>query len=269
MRWNALAMVVRANQAYGELGGHIASYASAAELFEVGFNHFFRRARRPRRRSGVLPAAFGARRLCARLSGRPAERSSSSRTTARRCGGATACARYPHPWLMPDFWQFPTGSMGIGPISAIYQARFMRYLAHRGLADTGSRQVWGVFGDGEMDEPESIGALTLAARETARQPDLRRQLQPAAPRRPGARQRPDHRGAGVAVRRRRLERDQGAVGHRLGRPVRARHAARAAAPLRRRPSTASSRPSPPRTATTTVEHFFGQDPELAARWSRT
>jgi pyruvate dehydrogenase E1 component len=164
MRWNALAMVMRANQAYGELGGHIASYASAAEIFEVGFNHFFQAASdghggdlvyfQPHSAPGVYARAF--------LEGRLSECQLAN--FRQEVQGAGLCS-YPHPWLMPQFWQFPTGSMGIGPISAIYQARFMRYLAHRGLADTGARRVWGVFGDGEMDEPESIGALSLAARE--------------------------------------------------------------------------------------------------------
>jgi pyruvate dehydrogenase E1 component len=164
MRWNALAMVVRANQAYGELGGHIASYASAAEIFEVGFNHFFQAAHdgaggdlvyfQPHSAPGVYARAF--------LEGRLSERQLAN--FRQEVQGDGLCS-YPHPWLMPDFWQFPTGSMGIGPISAIYQARFLRYLADRGLSEPGNRRVWGVFGDGEMDEPESIGALSLAARE--------------------------------------------------------------------------------------------------------
>tara|TARA_B100001105_G_scaffold129121_2_gene103477 strand:+ start:433 stop:3135 length:2703 start_codon:yes stop_codon:yes gene_type:complete len=168
MRWNALAMVVRANQAYGELGGHIASYASAADLFEVGFNHFFRggAARdsdlvfyQPHSAPGVYARAF--------LEGRLTEHDLAHyrQEIAATRAGARGLSSYPHPWLMPDFWQFPTGSMGLGPISAIYQARFMRYLHHRGLLDTAQRKVWGVFGDGEMDEPESMSALTLAARE--------------------------------------------------------------------------------------------------------
>jgi len=169
MRWNALAMVVRANQAYGELGGHIASYASAADLFEVGFNHFFRARNsdqggdlvfyQPHSAPGIYARAF--------LEGRLSEEDLAH--YRQEIGGPGAGARglssYPHPWLMQDFWQFPTGSMGIGPISSIYQARFMRYLQHRGLQSTASRHVWGVFGDGEMDEPESMSALTLAARE--------------------------------------------------------------------------------------------------------
>jgi pyruvate dehydrogenase E1 component len=164
IRWNALAMVVRANQAYGDLGGHIASYASAAEIFEVGFNHFFR-ARdeqhggdlvfyQPHSAPGVYARAF--------LEGRLSQEQLAN---YRQEVGGNGLSSYPHPWLMPDFWQFPTGSMGIGPISAVYQARYMRYLEHRNLAETADRHVWGVFGDGEMDEPESIAGLTLAARE--------------------------------------------------------------------------------------------------------
>ncbi|HYJ98712.1 MAG TPA: pyruvate dehydrogenase (acetyl-transferring), homodimeric type, partial [Burkholderiaceae bacterium] len=169
MRWNALAMVVRANQAHGDLGGHIASYASAADLFEVGFNHFFRAPDatsggdlvffQPHSAPGVYARAF--------LEGRLSEHDLAHyrQEIQARERGAQGLSSYPHPWLMPGFWQFPTGSMGIGPISSIYQARFMRYLQHRGLLDAGTRRVWGVFGDGEMDEPESMSALTLAARE--------------------------------------------------------------------------------------------------------
>jgi len=164
VRWNALAMVVRANKAYGELGGHIASYASAAEIFELGFNHFFRAADadgagdlvffQPHSAPGVYARAF--------LEGRLSEDQLAN--YRQEVGGGGLCS-YPHPWLMPDFWQFPTGSMGLGPIAAIYHARFVRYLEHRGLAPASDRHVWGVFGDGEMDEPESIAGLTLAARE--------------------------------------------------------------------------------------------------------
>ena len=169
MRWNALAMVVRANRAYGDLGGHIASYASAADLFEVGFNHHFRARSeanggdlvffQPHSAPGVYARAF--------LEGRLSEDDLAHyrQEITGRANGVRGLSSYPHPWLMPDFWQFPTGSMGIGPISSIYQARFMRYLQHRGLLDCADRRVWGVFGDGEMDEPESMSALTLAARE--------------------------------------------------------------------------------------------------------
>ncbi len=169
MRWNALAMVVRANQAYGELGGHIASYASAADLFETGFNHFFHARSathggdlvffQPHSAPGVYARAF----LEGRLS--EADLLHYRQELAAPANGAQGLCSYPHPYLMPDFWQFPTGSMGIGPISSIYHARFMRYLTHRGLLDCAGRKVWGVFGDGEMDEPESMSALTLAARE--------------------------------------------------------------------------------------------------------
>ena len=169
MRWNALAMVARANAAYGELGGHIASYASAADLFEVGFNHFFQARNehqggdlvffQPHSAPGVYARAF--------LEGRLSEQDLAHyrQELSAPQSGARGLSSYPHPWLMPDFWQFPTGSMGLGPISSIYHARFMRYLSHRQLQDCSQRKVWGVFGDGEMDEPESMSALTLASRE--------------------------------------------------------------------------------------------------------
>ena len=169
MRWNALAMVVRANQAYGELGGHIASYASVADLFETGFHHFFHARTeqhkgdlvffQPHSAPGVYARAF----LEGRLN--EADLMHYRQEITAPDSGARGLSSYPHPWLMPDFWQFPTGSMGLGPISSIYHARFMRYLTHRQLQDCSARKVWGVFGDGEMDEPESMSALTLAARE--------------------------------------------------------------------------------------------------------
>ncbi|WP_048439512.1 alpha-ketoglutarate dehydrogenase [Caenimonas sp. SL110] len=169
MRWNALAMVARANAAYGELGGHIASYASAADLFEVGFNHFFQ-ARNDRQGGDLVfyqphsaPGVYARAFLEGRLT--EADLSFYRQELTAPAAGARGLSSYPHPYLMPDFWQFPTGSMGIGPISSIYHARFMRYLTHRGLLDCGARKVWGVFGDGEMDEPESMSALTLASRE--------------------------------------------------------------------------------------------------------
>jgi len=161
VRWNALAMVVRANAASAELGGHIASYASAADLFEVGFNHFFRAGERadlvyfqPHSAPGVYARAF----LEGRLGAQQLD-------NYRRETGGHGLSSYPHPWLMPDFWQFPTGSMGLGPLFAIYQARFLKYLANRGLADTAGRKVWAFVGDGEMDEPESLAGLSVAARE--------------------------------------------------------------------------------------------------------
>src|SRR3954469_4034310 len=161
VRWNALAMVVRANRTSSELGGHIASYASAADLFEVGFNHFFRAGAQgdlvyfqPHSAPGVYARAF--------LEGRLTEENLDN---YRRETGGQGLSSYPHPWLMPNFWQFPTGSMGLGPLFAIYQARFMRYLQHRGLLDTSERKVWCFVGDGEMDEPESLAGLSIAARE--------------------------------------------------------------------------------------------------------
>ena len=180
MRWNALAMVMRANRAESggsaELGGHIASYASAADLFEVGFNHFFRARTAPTTATSATSSSSSRTRRPAsmrapssRAGSRPSELAHYRREFGGSAQGTRGLTSYPHPQLMPDFWQFPTGSMGIGPINAIYQARFMRYLEHRGLlaaaAGPAQRRVWGFFGDGEMDEPESIAALSLAARE--------------------------------------------------------------------------------------------------------
>jgi pyruvate dehydrogenase E1 component len=161
VRWNALAMVVRANRAYPELGGHIASYASAADLFEVGFNHFFRAGQagdvvyfQPHSAPGVYARAY--------LEGRLSEAQLDH--YRRETAGQGLCS-YCHPFLMPGFWQFPTGSMGLGAINAIYQARFMRYLEHRQILATSGRKVWAFVGDGEMDEPESLAGLSLAARD--------------------------------------------------------------------------------------------------------
>jgi pyruvate dehydrogenase E1 component len=162
-------MVVRANQAYGELGGHIASYASVADLFETGFHHFFHARTEQHRGDLVFFQPHSAPGVYARafLEGRLTEADllHYRQEITAPDSGARGLSSYPHPWLMPDFWQFPTGSMGLGPISSIYHARFMRYLTHRQLQDCSARKVWGVFGDGEMDEPESMSALTLAARE--------------------------------------------------------------------------------------------------------
>ncbi|PUA17672.1 alpha-ketoglutarate dehydrogenase [Glaciimonas sp. PCH181] len=170
IRWNALAMVVRANRAYGELGGHIASYASAADLFEVGFNHFFRARTDDFGGDLVYFQAHSAPGIYARafLEGTLSEKELSfyRQEIEGKKQGAQGLSSYPHPWLMENFWQFPTGSMGLGPISAIYHARFMRYMENRGLLAPQDRKVWGVFGDGEMDEPESLAALSLASRET-------------------------------------------------------------------------------------------------------
>jgi pyruvate dehydrogenase E1 component len=164
IRWNAMAMVVQANRKSSELGGHIASFASAATLYDVGFNHFFRG---PDHESGgdlVYIQGHSSPGIYARafLEGRLSEAQLKAfRQEVERDG----LSSYPHPRLMPHFWQFPTVSMGLGPMLAIYQARFMRYLHNRGIADTSGRKIWAFMGDGEMDEPEAMGAIGLAARE--------------------------------------------------------------------------------------------------------
>ena len=221
VRWNALAMVVRANKISSELGGHVASFASAATLYDVGFNHFFRAPSETfggdlvffqgHSSPGVYARAF--------LEGRVTE---DQLERFRQEVDGKGLSSYPHPWLMPDFWQFPTVSMGLGPIMSIYQARFMRYLHDRGLRDTTRRKVWAFVGDGETDEPESLGSDFARRAREARQPDLGRQLQPAAARRTGSRQRQDHSGARGRLQRRRLERHQGHLGKPLGSAARRR-----------------------------------------------
>jgi len=164
IRWNAMAMVVQANRISAELGGHIASFASSATLFDVGFNHCFRGSSDNSSGDLVFFQGHSAPGVYARafLEGRVTEDDLNSFRQEVDGGGLSS---YPHPWLMPGFWQFPTVSMGLGPLMAIYQARFMRYLHDRGVADTEGRKVWAFMGDGEMDEPESMGAISLAARE--------------------------------------------------------------------------------------------------------
>ena len=168
VRWNAVAMVIRANRTNPDLGGHVATYASAADLFEVGFHHFFRGCDpeinagrtadlvyfQPHAAPGIYARAF--------LEGRLTEE---NLVNYRRETGGCGLSSYPHPRAMPGFWEFPAGSMGLNALTAIYQARFMRYLENRGIARTSGRRVWAFLGDGEMDEPESIAGLTLAARE--------------------------------------------------------------------------------------------------------
>ena len=168
IRWNALVMVTRANSESSELGGHLSSYASGADLFEVGFNHFFHgdaiEQGTPRTADLIFFQPHSAPGIYARafLEGRLTEE---QLVNFRREVGGKGLSSYPHPQLMPNFWQFPTGSMGLGPLAAIYQARFMRYLDGRGLLNPAGRRVWAFVGDGEMDEPESVAGLTLAARE--------------------------------------------------------------------------------------------------------
>ena len=164
IRWNAVATVLRANKESAELGGHIASFQSAATLYEVGFQHFWRAPSDGHGGDLVLIQGHSSPGIYARafLEGRISEE---RLLRFRQEVGGGGLSSYPHPWLMPDFWQFPTVSMGLGPLMAIYQARFLRYLHNRGLADTANRHVWAFLGDGETDEPESLGAISLAARE--------------------------------------------------------------------------------------------------------
>jgi pyruvate dehydrogenase E1 component len=164
VRWNAMATVVRANKVSSELGGHVASFASAATLYDVGFNHFFHAPSETFGGDLVFLQGHSAPGFYARafLEGRISEEQLEH---FRQEVGGKGLSSYPHPWLMPEFWQFPTVSMGLGPIMSIYQARFMRYLHDRGLRDTTGRKVWAFVGDGEMDEPESLGAISLAGRE--------------------------------------------------------------------------------------------------------
>ncbi|MFN0301616.1 MAG: pyruvate dehydrogenase (acetyl-transferring), homodimeric type [Burkholderiales bacterium] len=163
-RWNALAMVARANMGDGDLGGHIASFASVGALFGIGFNHFWRAPSAEHGGDLIYFQGHSAPGIYARafLEGRLTE---SQLENFRREVDGVGISSYPHPWLMPDFWQFPTVSMGLGPIQSIYQARFLKYLHARGLADTEQRKVWVFCGDGEMDEPESLGAIGMASRE--------------------------------------------------------------------------------------------------------
>ena len=165
VRWNALAMVVKANRESEGIGGHISTYASAATLYEIGFNHFFRGKGEGTEGDSVYfqghaaPGVYSRAFLIGRL---PVQKLENFRRELKPGGGLSS---YPHPWLMPDFWEFPTVSMGLGPIMSIYQARFNRYLEDRGLKAPSDRKVWAFLGDGETDEPETLGAITLASRE--------------------------------------------------------------------------------------------------------
>jgi len=163
-RWNAMVMVLRANKDDSGLGGHIASYASAATLYDIGFNHFWHAPSENHGGDLVLSQGHSAPGVYARafMLGRLTEEQMDN---FRREVDGKGLSSYPHPWLMPDFWQFPTVSMGLGPLQAIYQARFMKYLQHREMIPTDSRKVWAFMGDGEMDEPESMGAIGMAGRE--------------------------------------------------------------------------------------------------------
>jgi pyruvate dehydrogenase E1 component len=164
IRWNAVAIVLRANKESSELGGHIASFQSAATLYDIGFGHFWHAPSDKHGGDLVYIQGHSAPGIYARafLEGRLSEE---QLLNFRQETGGRGLSSYPHPWLMPEFWQFPTVSMGLGPIMAIYQARFLKYLHGRGIADTAARKVWAFMGDGEMDEPESLGAVSLAGRE--------------------------------------------------------------------------------------------------------
>ena len=165
VRWNALAMVVRANRVEHNIGGHISTFASAATLYEVGFNHFFRGRTDEFEGDTVYFQGHASPGMYARafLEGRlSAQQLENFRRELKPGGGLSS---YPHPWLMPDFWEFPTVSMGLSPLMAIYQARYNRYLEDRGLKPVSDAKVWAFLGDGETDEPESLGAITLASRE--------------------------------------------------------------------------------------------------------
>jgi pyruvate dehydrogenase E1 component len=163
-RWNAMATVVRRNKESSEYGGHIASFASSAAMYDVGLNHFWRTQSAAHGGDLVFFQGHVVPGIYARsfMEGRISEEQLTNFRSEVNGGGLSS---YPHPWLMPDYWQFPTVSMGLGPLMAIYQARFMKYLHNRGLIDQGDRKVWCFLGDGEMDEPESLGAISLAARE--------------------------------------------------------------------------------------------------------
>jgi pyruvate dehydrogenase E1 component len=166
VRWNAMAMVTRANRDFAGIGGHISTYASSATLYEVGFNHFFRgRGEGGFEGDQIYYQGHASPGMYARafLEGRLTEQQLVNFRRELQPGGGLSS--YPHPWLMPNFWEFPTVSMGLGPIMAIYQARFNRYLTDRGIADLSNKHVWAFMGDGECDEPESLGAITLASRE--------------------------------------------------------------------------------------------------------
>ena len=164
VRWNALAIVLRANKESSELGGHIASFQSAATLYDIGFQHFFHGPSEQHGGDLLFIQGHSSPGIYARsfLEGRLSEEQLLKFRMEVDGGGLSS---YPHPWLMPDYWQLPTVSMGLGPLMAIYQARFLKYLGCRGLADTSKRKVWAFLGDGETDEPESLGAISLASRE--------------------------------------------------------------------------------------------------------
>ena len=212
IRWNAVAMVLRGNNKFAGLGGHLATYASAATLYEVGFNWFFKGRENGGPGDQIFYQGHAAPGIYARafLEGRITEEQLDH--FRRETPPQKGLSSYPHPRLMPEFWEFPTVSMGLGPIDAIYQARFNRYLQNRGLLDTSGSRVWAFLG--RRRDRRAGGPRRADGRgpRGSRQPDLRRELQPAAPRRAGPRERQDHPGARVGLPRRGLERHQGHLG---------------------------------------------------------
>ena len=211
IRWNAVAIILRANKESSELGGHIASFQSAATLYDIGFGHFWHAPTDSHGGDLIYVQGHCSPGIYARafLEGRLTEE---QLLDYRQETDGKGISSYPHPWLMPDFWQFPTVSMGLGPLMAIYQARFLKYLAEPRPRRDAQPQGLGVHGR-RRDGRAGIARRDFARRpRESRQPDLRHQLQPAAARRPGARQRQDHPGARKRLPRRRLERHQGGVG---------------------------------------------------------
>ncbi len=227
VRWNAAAMVLRANKQSPGIGGHLASFASATSLYEVGHNHFFRGKDAEGMGDQVYYQGHAAPGMYARafLEGRLSE--SQLDHFRREVVPGQGLSSYPHPRLMPDFWEFPSVSMGLSPLAAIYQARFNRYLHNRGIKDTSNSRVWAFLGDGETDEPESLGALSIAGREGLDNLvfvvncNLQRLDGPV---RGNGKIDP---GAGGRLPRRRLERHQGHLGPRVGRVARPRSRGRA------------------------------------------
>ena len=270
IRWNAAVMVSDANRPGLEVGGHIATYQSAASLYEVGFNHFFRGKDHPGGGDQIYIQGHGSPGIYARayLEGRLTEDQLMRFRQEVQHGVGKGLPSYPHPRLMPEFWEFPTVSMGLTAINSIYQARFNRYLQNRGIKDTSEQHVWAFLGDGEMAEPESLGAIGVAAREELDNLTwvINCNLQQLDG--PVTRQRQDHPGARGQLPRRRLERHQGDLGPRVGRAARPRRRRRPGQPDEQHPRRRSSRPTRSRTAPTTASTSSAPT-RGCARWSST
>ncbi len=263
MRWNAVAMVVQANKASSEYGGHLASYASSATLYEVGFNHFWRGASDKHPGDMVFMQGHSSPGIYARafLEGRLSEEQLKH---FRQEVGGGGLSSYPHPWLMPDFWQFPTVSMGLGPMMAIYQARFLRYMENRGIVAAVGPQGLVLLRRRRDGRARVDGRAHDAGAREARQSRVRHQLQPAASRRAGARQRQDHPGTRSRLPRRRLERHQGAVGLALGSAAREGSQAASCGAAMEDCVDGEYQNFKAKGGAYTREHFFGKHPELTA-----